>query len=229
MDLLPIILVVGFFQIVVIRQPIPDFLGILTGMLLVVLGLMLFVEGLELGLFPIGETMSYALARKGSLSLLLFFSFTLGFSTSVAEPALIAVCKEAAKVYSELGFISGDSNSVSNFALGLRLSIAVSVGIAIIIGVLRILRGWPLYFIIIPGYVLVMLMTIIAPYEIIGIAYDAGGVTTSTITVPLITALGVGLASVIQGRNPLTDGFGMIAIAALFPIIAVLLYGIFYF
>lgn len=229
MDLLPIIVVVGFFQIVVIRQPIPDFLGILTGMLLVVLGLMLFVEGLEMGLFPIGETMSYALAKKGSLFWLLSFSFLLGFSTTIAEPALIAITQEAANIASDAGFIRNDEESLKQYALGLRISVALSVGLSILIGVLRILKGWPLYILIIIGYILVMVMTIFAPEEIIGIAYDSGGVTTSTVTVPLVTALGVGLASVIRGRDPLVDGFGLIAFASLLPMIFVMAYGMIIF
>ncbi len=226
MDLAPIILVVAFFQIVVIRQPIPQFGEIIFGSLLVVFGLMLFVEGLEMGLFPIGQAMADALARKGSLFWLLLFSFALGFSTTVAEPALVAVADEAARIASESNLLPPGQVVRDNYALGLRLSVAFSVGFAILIGVLRILKGWPLYYLIIGGYVLVMLMTIVAPQEIIGIAYDAGGVTTSTITVPLVTALGVGLASVIRGRSPLLDGFGLIAFASLLPIIFVMGYGL---
>jgi hypothetical protein len=228
-DLLPIILVVAFFQLVVIRQPFPDLLEILLGSLFVVIGLMLFIEGLEMGLFPIGETMANALTRKGSLFWLLVFAFALGFSTTIAEPALIAVAKEAARVSAGVGIIESGQNSIGNYALGLRLSVAVSVGLAILIGVLRILKGWPLYYLIIGGYVLVMLMTTVAPVEIIGLAYDAGGVTTSTITVPLVTALGVGLSTTIKGRSPLVDGFGLIAIASLLPIIFVMAYGLFWF
>jgi hypothetical protein len=153
------------------------------------------------------------------------FLFFLGFSTTIAEPALIAVSKEAARVSSEANLIeSTDEDAINSYALGLRLSVAFSVGLAILIGVLRILKGWPLHYIIIGGYIMVILMTIIAPNEIIGIAYDTGGVATSTITVPLVTALGVGLASSIKGRNPLTDGFGMIAIAVMMPMIFVMAY-----
>lgn len=229
MDLLPIILVVGFFQIIVLRQPLPNVLDVIYGSLLVVLGLMLFIEGLEMGLFPIGESMAYALAKKGSLFWLLFFSFSLGFSTTIAEPALIAVSQEAARVSAMTGLIENSISDMENYALGLRISVAISVGISIVIGVLRILKGWPIYYLIIGGYVIVMLMTIVSPPEIIGLAYDAGGVTTSTITVPLVTALGVGLASVIKGRNPLLDGFGLIAFASLLPMIFVMIYGIIYF
>ena len=229
LDLIPIIVVVVFFQSFVIRQPFPQIGEVIFGFLFVIVGLMLFVEGLEIGLFPIGETMAYALAKKGSLIWLLIFSFALGFSTTIAEPALIAVAKEASIISSGAGLIESNQETMDQYAIGLRLTVAFSVGLAIVIGVLRILKGWPLYYLIIGGYVLVMLMTIIAPKEIIGLAYDAGGVTTSTITVPLVTALGVGLATVIKGRSPLTDGFGLIAFASLLPMIFVMGYGLFWF
>jgi len=228
-DLIPIIAVVVFFQSVVIRQPFPQIGEVIFGFVFVIIGLMLFVEGLEIGLFPIGETMAYALAKKGSLMWLMVFSFALGFSTTIAEPALIAVTKEAAIISSGAGMIENSQKTMDLYAMGLRLTVAFSVGLAIVIGVLRILKGWPLYYLIIGGYILVMLMTIIAPEEIIGLAYDAGGVTTSTITVPLVTALGVGLATVIKGRNPLVDGFGLIAFASLLPMIFVMAYGLFWF
>ncbi len=225
-DLLPIILVIAFFQVVVLQQPMPNMGEAVFGGILVVLGLTLFIQGLEMGLFPIGESMAHALARKGSLFWLLTFAFALGFSTTVAEPALIAVCAEAANIAAQGNLISGSEESMGNYALGLRLSVAFSVGVAILIGVLRILRGWPVHYLIISGYVIVMLMTLIAPEEIIGIAYDAGGVTTSTVTVPLVAALGVGLASIIKGRSPLLDGFGLIAFASLLPMIFVMGYGL---
>lgn len=228
-DLAPIIVVVVFFQLVVIRQPFPELGEILIGSLFVVFGLMLFVEGLETGLFPIGEAMAYALARKGSLFWLLIFAFALGFSTTIAEPALIAIAQEAASISAGAGLIGSEEEIQNTYALGLRLSVAVSVGLAIVIGVIRILKGWPLHLLIIGGYLMVMLMTIIAPEEIIGLAYDAGGVTTSTITVPLVTALGVGLSNTIKGRSPLTDGFGLIAFASLLPMIFVMGYGLFWF
>jgi hypothetical protein len=226
-DLLPIIVVVGFFQVVVLQQPIPNFLEITVGTLLVVIGLGLFVRGLDMGLFPIGESMAYAFARKGSLSWLLMFAFALGFGTTVAEPALLAVAGEAAEV-AAIGQVIEDTEAArNNYALGLRITVAFSVGVAIMIGVLRILRGWPIQYLIIAGYIGVIIMTAFAPKEIVGIAYDSGGVTTSTITVPLVTALGVGLASSIKGRNPMIDGFGIIALASLTPMIFVMGYGIF--
>jgi Protein of unknown function (DUF1538) len=225
LDMTPVILVVTFFQLVVLQQPFPNLGEVLIGSLMVIIGLMLFVQGLEMGLFPVGEAMAHALAQKGSAFWLLTFAFLLGFSTTIAEPALIAVTAEAARIASE-GALIGDSEAArSSYALGLRITVALAVGVAILIGVLRIIYGWPLYYLIISGYLLVMLMTLVAPEEIIGLAYDTGGVTTSTITVPLVTALGVGLASVIKGRSPLTDGFGLIAFASLTPMIFVMIYG----
>lgn len=224
-DLTPIILVIAFFQIVVLKQPVPDLIGLVTGILFVLLGLTFFIYGLEMGLFPIGESMAHAFAKKGSVFWLLIFAFSLGFGTTVAEPALLAVAAEAAKIAAEGGVILNNEESIASYATGLRLTVAVSVGFAILIGVLRILKGWPIHYLIIAGYVAVMIMTPLAPKSIIGIAYDSGGVTTSTITVPLVTALGVGLASSIKGRNPMVDGFGLIAFASLTPIIFVMAYG----
>ena len=224
-DLLPVVLVVVFFQLAVLQQPLPDLLNLLTGMLLVVLGLTFFVNGLELGLFPIGEALAHALARKGSLLWLVIFAFSLGFGTTVAEPALIAVADEAAAIAAEAGVIEHNEQAEQHYAEGLRFTVAVSVGFAIVLGVVRILRGWPMHWMIIGGYVLVVIITAFAPREIVGIAYDSGGVTTSTITVPLVTALGVGLASSIRGRNPMIDGFGLIAFASLTPMIFVMIYG----
>ena len=224
-DLLPIVLVIGFFQLVVLRQAIPHFGEILLGTGFVVLGLTLFVRGLEIGLFPIGETMAHAFARKGSVTWLLLFAFALGFGTTVAEPALIAVADEAAVVAAEGGMIEDQPAARDDYAFGLRLTVALSVGLAILMGVIRIIKGWPIQYLIIGGYIGVIVMTMFAPPEIIGIAYDSGGVTTSTITVPLVTALGVGLATSIKGRNPMVDGFGLIAFASLTPMIFVMAYG----
>ncbi|WP_317623149.1 DUF1538 domain-containing protein [Thiohalomonas denitrificans] len=224
-DLAPIVLVIAFFQLVVLRQPIPDFATLLAGTVMVVVGLALFVRGLEMSLFPIGGSMAYAFARKGSVAWLLAFAFALGFGTTIAEPALIAVAKEAAVVAATGGMIEDTLKARAGYSDGLRFTVAVSVGFAIFIGVLRILKGWPIQYLIIGGYLGVVGMTFFAPREIIGIAYDSGGVTTSTVTVPLVTALGVGLASSIKGRNPMVDGFGLIAFASLTPIIFVMGYG----
>jgi hypothetical protein len=225
-DLTPIVLVIALFQLIVLRQPFPDLGSALVGLVLVLLGLALFVRGLDLGLFPLGESMAHAFSRKGSLGWLLAFSFALGFGTTVAEPALIAIAEEASEVAAHAGAIADTDAARDRYALGLRLTVALAVGVAIVIGVFRILTGWPIHLMIAGGYLLVVTLTAFAPEEIIGIAYDSGGVTTSTITVPLVTALGVGLASSIEGRSPVLDGFGLIAFASLTPIIFVMLYGI---
>jgi uncharacterized membrane protein (DUF2068 family) len=208
-----------------LRQPIPNIGDLLIGVVLVVLGLTFFTRGLEQGLFPIGEAIAHAFARKGSLVWLLIFAFALGCGTTIAEPALIAIANEAAKVAAQAGAIGSDEASMHNYARGLRVTVAFSVGVAIVVGVFRILKGWPLHYLIIGGYIGVVVMTIFAPPEIIGIAYDSGGVTTSTVTVPMVAALGVGLATSIRGRNPLVDGFGLIAFASLTPMIFVMVYG----
>jgi hypothetical protein len=224
-DLAPIVLVIAFFQLAVLQAPLPNLFALLFGTLLVVMGLTFFIFGLEMGLFPIGESMAHAFARKGSVFWLMAFAFALGFGTTVAEPALIAVAAEAATVAAKGGMIHETQAAMDSYATGLRYTVAFSVGAAIVIGVFRILKGWPIHYFIIGGYILVVIMTTVAPREIIGIAYDSGGVTTSTITVPLVTALGVGLASSIKGRNPMVDGFGLIAFASLTPMIFVMAYG----
>jgi len=227
-DLLPIVVVIAFFQTVVIREPFPNLTDALIGTALVILGLAFFVRGLEMGLFPMGEAMAQAFAKKGSVLWLMGFAFALGFGTTVAEPALIAVAAEAASTAAEGGLIGHDEQSLDDYAYGLRMTVALSVGFAIVIGVVRIIKGWPIQWVIIGGYLGIVVLTFFAPPEIVGIAYDSGGVTTSTITVPLVTALGVGLATSIRGRNPMTDGFGLIAFASLTPMMFVMVYGMVY-
>jgi hypothetical protein len=214
-DLLPIIIVVALFQGVIIRTVPDNLTSIIIGLTIVAVGLALFIRGLELGIFPIGEGLAVDFARKGSLFWLLLFAFTIGFSTTVAEPALIAIADKAALI----------SNGLID-AFWLRMTVALSVGFAIAVGTLRILLGHPIAYYIISGYILVVLVTFFAPREIIGLAYDSGGVTTSTVTVPLVAALGIGLSSSIKGRNPAIDGFGLIAFASLTPMIFVQIYGI---
>jgi hypothetical protein len=226
-DLLPIVLVISLFQVFVIQQPVEGLMSLFVGGLMVVAGLACFIFGLRLALFPVGEGLAYSLAGKGSVFWLVAFAFVLGFGTTVAEPALIAVASEAAQVAAAANVIEATPESMQSYATGLRLTVALAVGIALVIGVFRILANWSLPLLIISGYVLVILLTGLAPPEIIGVAYDSGGVTTSTVTVPLVTALGVGLASSLRGRNPMIDGFGLIALASLTPILFVLLYGIF--
>jgi len=225
-DLLPIVVVIGIFQVFVIREPIEGLLSLLTGGAMVVVGLAFFLFGLRLALFPVGEGLAHALAGKGSVFWLITFAFVLGFGTTIAEPALIAVAAEAARVAADAQVIAATEVAMDSYALGLRLTVALAVGAALVLGVFRILANWSLPLLIIGGYVLVVLLTGLAPPEIVGVAYDSGGVTTSTVTVPLVTALGVGLASSLKGRNAMTDGFGLIAFASLTPILFVLIYSI---
>ena len=225
-DLLPIVLVITVFQIFVIRAPVTNLMSLASGGFLVVAGLAFFIFGLRLALFPVGEGLAHSLAKKGSVFWLIAFAFLLGFGTTIAEPALLAVAAEAAAVAAGAEVIASSAEAMDSYALGLRLTVAVAVGVALVIGVIRILVDWSLPIMIIGGYVLVVLVTTFAPKEIVGIAYDSGGVTTSTVTVPLVAALGVGLASSLKGRNPMTDGFGLIAFASLTPILFVLVYGI---
>jgi len=224
-DLAPIVIVVSFFQLVVLQQPIPNLGSIVGGVLLVLIGLTLFIQGLEMALFPLGEGMAEAFAHKGSLAWLLAFAFALGFATTAAEPSLTAVAAEASRIAAAAGVVADNEAAQGAYALYLRITVAMSVGFALVVGVFRIIKGWPVHYIIISGYVGVVIMTFFAPADIIGIAYDSGGVTTSTITVPLVTALGVGLSQIIRGRNPMTDGFGLIAFASLTPMIFVMGFG----
>jgi hypothetical protein len=222
-DLGPIVAVIVVFQLAVLQQPFPNLGAALLGLVAVVVGLTLFVQGLQLALFPVGESMAGAFARKGSLAWLLAFAFALGFGTTVAEPALLAVADEAARVRAESH--GGVAEPGSAYALALRYTVAASVGLAIAVGVIRIVKGWPVHLLIIAGYAVVVALTPFAPKEIVGIAYDSGGVTTSTITVPLVAALGIGLSLAVRGRSPLVDGFGLIAFASLTPIVFVLVFG----
>jgi len=225
-DLLPIVVVISAFQIFIFREPVTGLVSIATGALFVVTGLTFFIFGLRLALFPVGEALANSIAQKGSVFWLVVFAFLLGFGTTIAEPALIAIAAEAAQVAANAGAIAASDEARSSYALGLRLTVALAVGAALVLGVLRILANWSLPILIISGYCLVVLLTTIAPDEIVGIAYDSGGVTTSTVTVPLVTALGVGLASSLRGRNAMADGFGLIAFASLTPILFVLAFGI---
>ncbi len=217
--------VITVFELFVLREPISTLTPLAGGIALVVIGLTLFIYGLKLALFPVGENLAHALAGKGSLFWLIAFAFALGFGTTIAEPALIAVADEAGEIAAAAGAIAQTAEAQQSYSSGLRLTVAVAVGIALILGVVRIVAGWSLPAMIIGGYVLVVLMTMVAPENIIGIAYDSGGVTTSTVTVPLVAALGVGLASSLKGRNPMLDGFGLIAFASLTPMIFVMGYG----
>ncbi len=225
LDVLPILVVILIFQFLVIRQPLGNIDDLLTGTALVVIGLTFLVYGLEQGLFPIGESMATSFARKGSLIWMIVFAFALGFGAVIAEPTLIAVAEKASGIAAGSGMINDDQSAREDFALGLRLSVALAIGFALVIGVIRIILGWPLPYLIIVGYLGIIVMTSVSPQQIVGIAYDSGGVATSIITVPLVTALGVGLASSIKSRNPMADGFGLIAFAALISMTFVMAYG----
>ena len=215
-DLLPIIIVISFFQLVILQSIPEGILSIITGLAIVVVGLALFMQGLEIGIFPIGESLAHEFAKKASLGWLLLFAFLIGFATTVAEPALIAIAEKASVI--SHGRIDADI---------LRITVALSVGFAIALGSYRIIAGHPIHYYILTGYILTVILTYFTPPQIVGLAYDSGGVTTSTVTVPLVAALGIGLAQSIKGRNPVIDGFGLIAFASLTPMIFVQLYGIF--
>jgi len=214
-DLLPIILVILFFQLAIIEAIPEGWFSTAIGLAIVGVGLAIFLLGLEVGIFPIGEGLARDFAQKGSKLWIVIFAFLIGFGTTIAEPALFVVAEKAASISS--GRID---------ATLLRLVVAFSVGFAIVLGVIRIMLGHPIHYYIIAGYILVVGTTSFSPHEIVGLAYDLGGVTTSTVTVPLVAALGIGLATTIKGRSPVLDGFGLIAFASLTPMIFVQLYGI---
>lgn len=225
-DVLPIAATILGFQLLVIRRPIAHPRKILAGFAYVLIGIVFFLKGLDMALFPLGELMATQLTLPEFLGVepaanidwrnyawVYVFAASIGFTTALAEPSLLAVALKVEE-------ISGGTIQ----AWGLRLSVALGVGFGNALGVFRLITGGEFYFFIIAGYILVMIQTRFAPKQIIGLAYDSGAVTTSMVTVPMITALGLGLAKAIPGRNPLLDGFGLIAFASLFPIIAVLSY-----
>lgn len=228
-DVLPIVVIIFGFQLLVLRQKIPNMKKVLIGFVYVLLGLTLFLVGLQEALFPVGKLMAQQLTDPTFISSAVnipdqalhwsnyawvyLFAAAIGFSTTIAEPALIAVAIKANQV--SAGAIS---------VWGLRIAVAVGVAIGIALGAFRIVTGTPLHYYIIVGYIIVLIQTVFAPRMIIALAYDSGGVTTSTVTVPLVAALGLGLASTIPDRSPLLDGFGLIAFASLFPIMSVIGY-----
>ena len=215
-DLLPIVLVILFFQLAIIQSVPENWMSTAIGLFIVAIGLAVFLMGLEVGIFPVGEKLASDFANKGSTLWTVLFAFMIGFGTTVAEPALFVIAEKAAAI---------SSGRIDAFTL--RMVVAFAVGLAIVIGVWRIIKGHPIHYYIISGYILVVAATAFSPKEIVGLAFDLGGVTTSTVTVPLVAALGIGLASTIKGRNPVLDGFGLIAFASLTPMIFVQFYGIF--
>lgn len=228
-DIVPIVVIIFGFQYFVIKRPMPNLKEVVIGILYVLLGLSFFLVGLEEALFPIGKSMAQQLTDpefiRAGLSTagkvlqwddygwVYLFAAAIGFATTIAEPSLIAVA-----------IMANDVSGGSIGKRGLRISVAIGVAIGITLGVYRIISGTPLHYYIIAGYIIVVIQTFFVPKIIVGLAFDSGGVTTSTVTVPMVTALGLGLASTIPGRNPLLDGFGLIAFASLFPIISVMLY-----
>jgi len=228
-DVLPIAVFIFAVQYLVLRQPVPNLKQVLIGFVYVLLGLTFFLEGLEMALFPVGKLLAAQLTdpafmREGmedatraltswDYRWVYLFAAAIGFSTTIAEPALIAVSIKA-------GEVSGGTID----PWGLRIAVAIGVSMGIALGTFRIVTGTPLHYYIITGYVFVVIQTLFAPRSIIALAYDSGGVTTSTVTVPLVTALGLGLANNVPGRSALIDGFGLIAFASLFPMITVMAY-----
>jgi hypothetical protein len=225
-DVLPIVLLIIFFQLVVLKQPIPHLKKMILGGIYVVLGLALFLMGLEKALFPVGKIMATQLSDPAFIGAseneivnwwsyywIYIFAALIGFATTIAEPSLIAVALKADEV---------SAGTINPW--GLRITVAIGVALALALGTFRIVTGTPLFIYIMAGYFIVIIQTIFAPRKLIALAYDSGGVTTSTVTVPLVAALGLGLSSAVPGRNPAIDGFGLIAFASLFPIITVLGY-----
>jgi hypothetical protein len=228
-DVLPIAVIIFGFQLLILRQPVPNLKSVLTGFVYVLIGLTLFLVGLQEALFPIGRTMARQLTDHAAISAahdafpllrqwqdylwIYLFAAAIGFATTIAEPSLIAVAIKAQQV--SAGAIR---------VWGLRIAVAIGVAAGLALGAFRIVTGTPLHYYIIAGYIVVIIQTIYAPRMIIALAYDSGGVTTSTVTVPLVAALGLGLASTIPGRTPMLDGFGLIAFASLFPIMSVMGY-----
>jgi len=227
LDVLPIAGILFGFQLFILRRPLHNPKEVVVGFTMVLLGLVLFLEGLDLALFPLGKLMASQLTAPEFLGLeasianvqwqnylwVYLFAFAIGFSTTIAEPSLIAVSIKANQV---------SAGAISEW--GLRIAVAFGVAIGIGLGSYRIISGTPLHWYIIAGYIIVIVQTVFAPRAIIALAYDSGGVTTSTVTVPLVAALGLGLSHNIPGRNPLLDGFGLIAFASLFPIMTVMGY-----
>ena len=227
-DVAPIAIILAFFQLVVLRKKIPNLKKVLFGFGYVLIGLALFLVGLQEALFPLGETMAKQLTEpvfvygeavvEGEVNWIRYywvylFAAAVGFSTTIAEPSLIAVSLKADEA---------SGGAVKPWAL--RIAVAIGVAASIALGAFRIVTGTPLHFYMMVGYLVVIVQTFFAPKEIVPLAYDSGGVTTSTVTVPLVTALGLGLASTVPGRSTLIDGFGLIALASLFPMITVMGY-----
>ncbi|MCU0983937.1 MAG: DUF1538 domain-containing protein [Acetobacteraceae bacterium] len=222
-DLAPLLLVVGFFYAIVLGAPPPEIGTTLGGLVLVVVGLTFFVRGLSMSLFPLGEGLADTFARRGNVVLILSFAFAIGFGSTVAEPALLAVTRKAATAAAEAGLIEGGEAGAARVATLLRYAASAAVGIAVVLGCLRILLGWPVWWLLLGGYGAAAVLGLVRDTPLLGVAFDAGAAATSAINIPLIAALGIGLASAIAGRRPLADGFGVVALASLMPMLVVLL------
>ncbi|MBN1239886.1 MAG: DUF1538 domain-containing protein [Gammaproteobacteria bacterium] len=222
-DFVPVLVVVAVFQWGVVGEPMPDLEQRLIGILLTLAGLTFFVRGLDMSLFPLGEGLAQGLAVRGSVAILLAFGFALGFGTTVAEPALASVADQAAAAAAGAGSLSSDPGDVKHFSLVLRYGCAAAVGAAVALGVLRIVKGWPTTAIVLPGYGIAAVLAFVSDSSLSVIAFDAGAASTSAINIPLIMVLGTGLATLIRGRSPLTDGFGLVAMASLMPVLVILL------
>jgi len=218
-DLAPIILVVAFFQFAIVQQPVDDLGMKFVGLVLVLLGLTLFLAGLSWSLFPLGERLAEEFAQRANLVLLLAFAFAVGFGSTVAEPALVAVTEQAATAMAS----AEAQDEIAHNALVLRLATSIAVGLSVVLSILRIVLGWPALAPILTIYGIACLLVLVQPLPMAGIAFDAGAAATSAINIPLIAALGIGLATVLEGRSPLVDGFGAVALASAMPMITILI------
>lgn len=218
-DMLPILLTIGLFQGLVLGRWPEAPLGLLAGLIAVLVGLTLLVRGLEMSLFPIGEALADAMARHGHPVWLMGFAFVLGFGSTVAEPALAAVAAEAASaMVADPDFPASEAQRAA-LGLQIRYGVATGLGLALVLGVWRILKGWPLIWLVLPGYGVITLAAVVTDAPFVAVALDAGTAATSAINIPLMLALGIGLASVLRSRNALVDGFGMVVLASLAPML----------
>lgn len=221
--MLPILAIVVVFQALVIGEPMPNLGGKIVGALAVLLGMTLFVQGLMMSVFPMGESLAERIAHRGNVWLLLLFGFAVGFGSTVAEPALAAVTEQAARAVADAPTTELRHDQADTYALILRIAASAAVGVAVVLGILRIVRGWRASWLVLAGYGAATFLILLEPSHVTAIAFDAGAAATSAINIPLITAIGVGLASIIRGRTPLVDGLGMVAFASVMPMLAILL------
>lgn len=222
-DLVPLAVVLAIFYGLVLGASPPDIADTIAGALLVLLGLTFFVRGLSMSLFPLGEALADTFARRGNAALLLAFAFAIGFGSTVAEPALLAVATKAGAAAAAAGLAPDGPRGAATVATMLRYAASIAVGVAVVLGCLRVILGWHPAWLLLGGYGTVALLALARPTPLLGIAFDAGAAATSAINIPLIAALGIGLASVLGGRKPLADGFGIVALASMMPMLVILL------